>query len=285
VKRGQDAHSCRNFSGNRGFALVLTLMLVAMLVLAEYVLATTARVSSRISGVSVFQTEARQNALFALDIAISELQRHAGPDGRRTGMAGVSGVPPKNTLRQWTGVWGGTSSPVWLASGGGSSATPFLGGNRLTIVGTHSVGSPTDTTDQEPVEVGLIELPGIDRVQGAVPATGRIGYWVGDEGGKVSAIIANAELQLSGRSARGLRPNFRNLISATFDPAAAANTRVITLEQLAVPVADFSLLPAFHSLTRTHLALGSTASAGIPRPGDYVAGAFNINTTSEAAWR
>lgn len=275
------AFSCHD----RGFALVITLTLVALLVLIVYALAALARVSSRISDSSVHQVQARQNALFAMDYALGKLQQYAGPDFRRTGMAGVVGTLPRSPFRQWAGVWDGTPSPVWLVSGATESPVPSLSGDRITIIGAHTVGSPTDTTDQEPVEVGLINLPGIDLVQGVAAANGRMAYWIGDEGCKVSAIIADAELQVSGKSGRGLRPNFRNLISGTFDPAAATNSRVISLEQLKVPVTDFSLSPAFHSLTRTHLALGTTANAGFPRPGPYVVGAFNINTTSEAAWR
>ena len=268
----------------RGFALVITLAVLALLVLTIFSLSALARINSRMAAASLQQSQARQNALLALNFALGELQRCAGPDSRLTSMAGVAGVPPQSTFRQWTGVWGGTRSPVWLVSGETGSFTPSLTGTRVTIVGPNSVGSPTDTTDQELVEVGLINLPGVT-VQGLATATGRIGYWVGDEGVKVSAVIADDELQTGPASGLGLRPNFRRLIGAAFNPVAAINARVISLEQLKVAVTGFSLPGAFHSLTRSHLALGSTAGAGAPRPGNFVVGAFNINTTSEAAWR
>jgi len=284
MRKGETLKQRKDPVGDRGFALVITLTLVALLVLVICALAALAKVSSRITDASVHQARARQNALVALDCALGQLQRHAGPDARRTGMAGITGVLPRSPFRQWTGVWGSTPTPVWLVSGSGNLSTPSLSGTRLTIVGPRTVGNPADTTDQEPVEVGLVDLPGIDVVQGVVASTGRIGYWIGDEGCKVSAIIADEELQYSGTSSTGLRPNFRNLIGTTFNPTASSNSRVISLEQLKIQVTDFSLSPAFHSLTRTHFALGSTANA-LPRPGLYVAGAFNINTTSEAAWR
>jgi hypothetical protein len=157
-------------------------------------------------------------------------------------------------------------------------------GAHLTLVGSHSVGIPTNTTDQEPVEVGLIDLPGLE-VEGLTANTGRMAYWVGDEGAKVSAVIGNDELQSSATSVVGLRPNFRGLIGATFDPTASANVRFLSLEQLKLGVSGFSLSGSFHSLTRAHHALGNTATAGTPKPGSYVVGAFNINTTSESAWR
>ena len=267
-----------------GFALVITLTLLALLVLAVFALSSLSRVNSRIATASVFQAQARQNALLALNVALGELQRHAGPNGRQTGMAGVVGVLPKNTFRQWTGVWGSTPSPVWLVSGSTGAPMPALAGERLTIVGSRSVGSPTDTTDQELVDVGLIDLPGL-AVGGFQASTGRIGYWVGDEGAKVSAIVADDELQPGATSGLGLRPSLRRLIGSSFDPAAATNSRFISLEQLKVGVIGFSLSGAFHSLTRSHLALDTTAVRGVAKPDRYVIGAFNINTTSEAAWR
>lgn len=268
----------------RGFALVITLTLVALLVLAVYALTALARINSRIAESSGQQTAARQNALLAFDVAFGALQRQAGPDVRVTGMAGVSGEPAQSTFRQWAGVWNGMSSPAWLVSGAGSLARPSLSVSRLTIVGPNSVGSPADTTDQEPVEVGLVDLPGTD-ARGFSAKTGRIAYWVGDEGVKVSAVVSDGEVQLSGASLVGIRPNFRSLISSAYDPAASINARVLSLEQLKVGVSGFSPGPAFHSLTRTHYALATSAPKGTPRPGPFVAGAFNINTTSEAAWR
>jgi Tfp pilus assembly protein PilX len=269
---------------DRGFALVITLTLLALLVLAVIALTALARVNSKIAGTSLQQAVARQNALLALDVGVGKLQLHAGPDNRLTGMAGVSGAPLQSTFRQWAGVWNSTPSPVWLVSGGNSSATPSLTGSRLTIVGSHSVGSPADTTDQEPVEVGLIDLPGIDG-PGLVSKTGRMGYWVGDEGVKVSAVVSDEELQIGGTSGRGIRPNFRTLISSAYDPASSLNSRVVSLEQLKVRVGGFSRSGSFHSLTRSHWALRGPAIHGPPRPGQYVVGVFNINTSSEAAWR
>ena len=268
----------------RGFALVITLTLVALLVLAGYALTALARINSRIAGSVSEQTAARQNAMVAFDVAFGALQRQAGPDARVTGMAGVSGVPAQSTFRQWAGIWNGASSPAWLVSGATDSATPSLSSDRLMIVGPNSVGNPTDTTDQEPVEVGLIDLPGID-AHGLAAKTGRIAYWVGDEGVKVSAVISDDEMQTGGKSSVGIRPNFRILISSSYDPAAAVDARVLSLEQLKIAVPGFSLGPSFHSLTRAHDALATTASNGTSHPGSYVVGAFNINTTSEAAWR
>lgn len=283
MKFGATAHLSRTPDSTGGFALIATLALLALLVLAVFALSALARVGTRIASASLRQTQARQNALLALEVALGKLQEHAGPDDRRTGMAGVVGVVPQNTFRQWAGVWGGGSGPVWLASGSTASAPPFLTGPRLTIVDGHSVGTPADKTDQENVEVGLIDVPGLE-AGGFAAASGRMAYWVGDEGVKVSAIIGNDEVQASPLDGRPLRPNFRTLISSAFDPSGANNSRVIALEQLK-ETAGFSLFRAFHALTRSHAALASTAPDGTPQPGAYVIGAFNVNTTAASAWR
>ncbi len=268
----------------RGFALVITLTLVALLVLAVFALTALGRINSRIAESASQQTVARQNALLAFDVAFGALQRQAGPDARVTGMAGVSGERAQSTFRQWAGVWNGTPSPMWLVSGAKDAATPGLSGSWLTMVGSGSVGNPTDTTDQERIEVGLIDLPGND-ARGFSAKTGRMAYWVGDEGVKVSAVISDDEVQWSGASRVSIRPNFRILVSTAYDPAAPINARVLSLEQLKVRVSGFSLGPSFHSLTRTHYALARTGTNDTPPPGPYVVGAFNVNTTSEAAWR
>src|SRR5690606_17315168 len=79
-----------------GFALLITITLVAFLVLVLVSLATLTRVETRVAGNSQQVAQARQNALMALNIAVGQLQRYAGPDQRATAPsdAGVSAVNP-----------------------------------------------------------------------------------------------------------------------------------------------------------------------------------------------
>ena len=90
---------------NAGFALVITLSLLALLVLAVFALSALVRVNSQIATVSQYQTQARQNAQLALNAALSELQRHAGDDTRITGMAGITGIAGNQnaSTRYWCG--------------------------------------------------------------------------------------------------------------------------------------------------------------------------------------
>lgn len=122
-----------------GFALLITITLLAFLVLLLVSLASLTRVETQVAGNSQQLAQARQNALMALNLALGQLQKHAGPDQRVTARADVqplatSAVPspypttdpasgenlgeatatllPKidtywraTRNRQWTGVW------------------------------------------------------------------------------------------------------------------------------------------------------------------------------------
>ena len=73
--------------GTRGFALIVTIVLVAFLVLILVGLATFTRVETQVAANSQSLAQARQNALMALNIAIGQLQEHTGPDQRVTATA------------------------------------------------------------------------------------------------------------------------------------------------------------------------------------------------------
>ncbi len=98
----------------RGFALIVTVVLVAFLVLILVGLATFTRVETQVAGNTQSLSQARQNALFALNVAIGQLQQAAGPDQRVTARADIldtNSTTLRNTgagaMRQplWTGVW------------------------------------------------------------------------------------------------------------------------------------------------------------------------------------
>jgi hypothetical protein len=106
--------------------LLITITLVAFLVLLLVSLATLVRVETQVASNGQQLGQARQNALTALNIALGELQKYAGPDQRATARADLSAS--ENGVRPWTGVWanaanpqsGGSSAPVllqWLVSG------------------------------------------------------------------------------------------------------------------------------------------------------------------------
>src|SRR5690349_23941532 len=131
---------------HEGFALVLTLVLVALLTLALLGLGSLVRVSSRVASTGTAQIKARQNASLGLSAGMAELQRVAGEDGRITAMAGVTGVAANaaSTTRNWCGVWRVDGSFVgWLTSGAQSTDTAQLsvGVPEVTLVGEGSGGA------------------------------------------------------------------------------------------------------------------------------------------------
>lgn len=146
----------------RGFALVITVTLLALLVLLLVSLASLTRVETQVAGNSHHLEQARQNALAALNIALGQLQKYAGPDQRVTTTAdlvanangdawpsGAAGTPAnqaatngalsgvRDGTRYWTAVWAANESPskdysrtptpallTWLVSGN-EDADPF----------------------------------------------------------------------------------------------------------------------------------------------------------------
>ena len=105
----------RSSNSSRGFALITVVAVLSLVLLVIVALATLTRIETSIGSFSLKQTQARENARFALSTAIGELQRHVGPDTRITGSAGIVSASDSPYL---TGVWnkeGGLRT--WLVSG------------------------------------------------------------------------------------------------------------------------------------------------------------------------
>ena len=188
----------RSFRTQRGFALLLTLTLLAFVVLLLVALATYTRVETAVAGNMQRQAQARENALLALNVALDQLQQHAGPDQRVTATAeSIPGAVPQK--RYYTGVWNGdvaeTSPRVWLASGaeaGGIDLEAAIPAARaVTLVGTRTDGSTTaNATVAELQDIGVPGVPGVTTAQPTV--IGRYAWWVGDQGVKAPVAIGDA---------------------------------------------------------------------------------------------
>ena len=144
----------------RGFALLITVTLLAFLVLLLVSLASLTRVETQVAGNNQQLAQARQNALMALNIALGQLQKYTGPDQRVTATADISaaanggglagnavaqnttavngilnGLAPlsatasvQSGTRWWTGVWGraGTTYAVVAKSVYDETPSPVL---------------------------------------------------------------------------------------------------------------------------------------------------------------
>lgn len=262
-----------------GFALVLTLVLLSLLVLLILAMTALVRLESRQVSVAVPHTQARQNALLALRVALDELQRHAGPDDRVTGMAGITGVPAGagQPARHWCGVWRADGTFVaWLASGAEGQAIPSLTGpDSVALLSAGALGA--DGTDKEHVRVRKVPIEEIDP-QGERRVTGHYAYWIGDEGVKLS--VGDAGYPLVEPS---VRPAVDEILPG-FPLGSPRLASVLTYEQLAL-VPSPALTPGplqanRHSLTVAHLSLIET-----PAGPQLRTGAVNINTTNARVWR
>jgi hypothetical protein len=275
----------------RGFALVLTLSLLALLVLAVLALSALTKVNAQIAAVSVYQTQARQNALLGFSLGLGELQRQAGADTRLTGMAGITGIAANaaNSTRHWCGVWEQANGAFvgWLVSGaqaaGGAAVQSGL--TTVELIGANTVGAAA--ANSEHVIAGKLPIVLTDTAAApGVPVTvGSYAWLVIDEGVKISAYAPASALAV---------PGIRPLITSTSATAAAGKLRtavdayaarlpaVISYEQLSLLPTPAAALTAsvlqdnFHQITLTDRLVSGSG---------YFTGTLNVNTTSAVVWR
>lgn len=276
---------------DRGFALVLTMALLALLVLALYALSILVRVNARISTATSYQLQASQHARIGLAQAVAVLQQLAGPDDRVTAMAGIAGVEGGSQQRHWCGVWtAGGEFLGWLTSGASSAAAPaFSVSTIVSLVQKKTVGTKPGTlsayVDEEYVDAGkiVITVPG---PLGPVNPVGAYAYWVGDEGVKVSALAPPAQWPPGGTristASSSLNIARMGVAYQEFDSLNAP--RLLAYEQATnllyasgSNLTASNLQDSFHHVTLTHRTVAAT--------GELYSGQVNINTTSAVVWR
>ena len=187
-----------------GFALLITITLLAFLVLLLVSLATLTRVETRVASNSQQLSQARQNALMALNIALGRLQATAGPDTRITATADL--VAGRSiTKKYWTGVWNAAASGAdkniaWLVSGTAPAGatgvidtlTAATGNSLVELIGANSTDTSLSATTGNSVKAETQPIKS-DSVPG-LPGTQTIGnfaYWVGDEGVKAKVSLTD----------------------------------------------------------------------------------------------
>ncbi|MFA6960692.1 MAG: hypothetical protein WC205_08085 [Opitutaceae bacterium] len=210
----QDRRSPRHHA--RGFALLITITLLAFLVLLLVSLASLTRVETQVAANNQTLAQARQNSLMAINIALGQLQKYTGPDQRVTATADLLGNRHLDRKR-WTGVWNADPASsdhgkniVWLVSGtapagdGGMDAavTAGAGEELVDLVGDHSADTSVDgeRVRVETESINAQSVPGLP----SDPAGHKVGafaYWIGDEGvkAKISLVDPHADQGASER--------------------------------------------------------------------------------------
>ncbi len=166
--------------------MIIALSLMAFVVLILIILIELISVESRHSAAVRTTFEARRHAQLSLVLAVGELQKYAGQDQRATARADIS---PLNTANPyWTGVWNSLDTiadPAWIVSGnaGISPGDPNYQSPETALPDptppystvwliNQSVDDPADR----------VKVSTIDINDSSGNTTGKIAYWVGDEG-------------------------------------------------------------------------------------------------------
>lgn len=234
--------------------MLITITLLAFLVILLVGLATYTRVETAVAGNTQRQAQARQNALVALNIAVAQLQKYAGPDSRVTTTANViDGVVAQK--RRYTGVWDTTTpgaTPVWLASGLESGTSPDVtvnigAANRIDLVGANTDGTNTANTTFAALQT--ITAPGVPGRTGNT-TIGRYAWWVGDNG--VKADVARTDITS--------RLNYAPFVDSTGTAVAEMRTRLLQQTgQGAGPFTTASNAVAFDPRDTANLTIAANA--------------------------
>lgn len=275
---------------------MVTLTLLALLMLTLVGLSTLVKVNGQVATSTAAQSLARQNALLALSIARSDLQRYAGGDERITGIAGITGIDAQasSTSRNWCGVWASDGSFVrWLASGAqlddfatlAAGITPVIMAGNGVSGGAGAVGA--SAAHSEHVIAGRIPIVVAEVVgaPGTATTIGRYAFLVSDEGVKVSAYSPAAQLMVSGVTPLITSTAFgsaQEKLRTAIESYVGKLPAIISYEQLSLlPTPSPALTQSVLQDNFHHVTLTALTVAG----GQLWSGTINLNTASPYVWR
>lgn len=263
-------------TSRQGFALILALSMMAFVLLLVLSITTLTQVETRAAHTHLQTVQARENARLALMLAIGQLQTQASHDQRVTARAEILGEDAYDpAARFWTGVWNTktmSAGPVWLVSG--TNANPGAPvSDQVRIVGPGTVG---DVTTQ------YVYVPAIRLFDTSDNVSGKIAWWIGDEGVKASVaslplhqrpipnfLTHDNSLQLQLASTHGLKSIF-NQYDRFSSTSSELLDRLSTIDQLEILEAFNKSAPhtsgeaLFHTLTLNSCGvLAGTTDSGL----------------------
>ena len=213
---GKPDHSVLSMQGktespNRAFVLVSTLLLIGLATILVVTAAMMSRVERKAASNTAKVDQARANALFALDVALNQLQREAGPDQRITARAEIldatnaPALSTTNNIKQplWTGVWKTGTNGLDIVNSGTPQRQTSLGSTNPTMAqkitnaswlvsgtgaldpSSYASQGSTQTAQLAKYQVGASAInvlaPLVPIVSGT-STNGAYAYWVSDEG-------------------------------------------------------------------------------------------------------
>tara|TARA_R100000027_G_scaffold60818_2_gene51737 strand:- start:1724 stop:5425 length:3702 start_codon:yes stop_codon:yes gene_type:complete len=251
--------------GDAGFALVISLSLMALMVLVLIVLGALVQTEVSTATRSKIQVLARQNAYMGMVTALGELQKFAGPDARATarsdifeGPDGLSSSVLKNPY--WLGVWNAQNEDGTVKDAGDYKAWNALdsiekieasnwivSGNAGLDQSDPDYWTPLSDVPEDDTTVVLAnEAPAYDVPEVRVPKValsdgtadaGHFGYWVSGENSKAlvnlydADSIGTSDEDILNRSFQIANRTGVNLVSGLedYDPEADSIEKVVSL--------------------------------------------------------
>ena len=229
----------------RGFSLLVTIVVMILLSLLTVAVLSLSVVTLRSGRSDESQQIARTNALLALNLAIGELQKHAGPDQSVTGSAslGTDGADGGHLISVWrTGADIEDDEEGHLLASGNEDGDMTLETERdFTIV------SDPDTR----VTVKRVDIKKDDELQG------RYGWWISDEGTKARIDLKTSDEEPetdTEKFARGRVPQETGIEVAVAELADLAEQiedkrRLLSLDTLGVATSPEVPTKYLHDLT------------------------------------
>lgn len=276
-------YSCLNSNPHKsGFALVVALSVMSVVLLLVLLITTLVRVEQSASSTQQSRIKAEQNALLSLNMALGELQKSLGPDQRISASASILGGDTDTSKQHLTGVWSSTPSGGtynegeligWLASGADGNTNYHQDGfstNDDTVILVNEGSLGTNNND----DIVSAQLEPVD----SEANSGQYSWWIGDEGIKASINLSQAEsttttprdqkltaintLANSSRSTVSAIPNLLNIDLQSNNLA----DKLSSLNDLNLDgnASDLEIKSRFHSLTlQSRGVLSDTKNGGL----------------------
>lgn len=277
---------------SRGFALLITITLLAFLVLLLVSLASLTRVETQMASNGQALAKARQHALLGLNIALGQLQVYTGPDQRVTARAEILDTNPLDRdangqpvidetqlpNRYWTGAWDSSKwhpltgvydgmgirgrqrpdAKVWLVSGNETQADKFkpttalAADTQMLVAGVTATGEADATKPRVVAPKVPIQSDGVPGMTGPQTA-GHYAYWVGDEGVKAKINMVAPEAVASASAPAAGTVAPAEFYWKAMNPARAGAEGILTGTKPAFP--DFAAFFEANSTAETNRAL------------------------------
>jgi type II secretory pathway pseudopilin PulG len=300
----------------RGFALVVTLIMMVLVAVIALGLLSLSTVSLRATNSHMAMSTARANAKMALALAVADLQKYTGPDQRVTAPARILDTDPSTpeiegvTSPEWVGVWSTTTtglvtdeSRITRGTGNETTYIDSRDGSRPPQMAFLVSGNPTSANLERPANsVTLVSgrtdatrevwAPKVEVWDNSAPnnTRGSYAYWVQDSSTTIPLALWNRNnSQSSSLSAEG-DTRYSDLLSPAGQTASvipglgsladAADANLQKAPTAASAILSASDSKAIHDLLQNTTSFHSVGEMGYGLLADSLNGGLRANLTA-----